>query len=134
MWLCYDFQLAYYSTSKAKQFCNTKWTLYSRHCCDKLRLHLKWQSCSQGAQLVGVILGWLRRPKLATKLRFYVAQKKIGLRYEATAVKLLNIKKSSLILNSFTTNVVRVGTKKVVLCAFCVYLGTKNSRLIGFLR
>jgi len=54
---------------KAKQFWDlTKWTLYSAHQSNKLRLNLKWQSCSQGAQLLGVIFGWLRRPKLAKKL------------------------------------------------------------------
>ena len=38
---------------------------------------------------MGVIFGWLSRRKLAEKLRFYVAQKKSGLRYETIAVKLL---------------------------------------------
>ena len=38
---------------------------------------------------MGVIFGWLRRPKLAEKLRFYVARKKSGRRYATIAVKLL---------------------------------------------
>ncbi len=61
---------------KAKQFRDWKWTLYSAHISKKHRLNLKWQSCSQWAQLLGVIFGWLRRPKSAKKLRFYVARKK----------------------------------------------------------
>ena len=40
---------------------------------------------------MGVIFGWLRRPKLAKKLRFYVARKKSGRRYATIAVKLLSI-------------------------------------------
>jgi len=47
-------------------------------------------SCSQGAPLLGVIFGWLRRQKLAKKLRIYVAREKSGRRYATTAVKLLN--------------------------------------------
>jgi hypothetical protein len=62
---------------KAKQFWDPKWTLYSAHRSNKHHLNLKWQSCSQGAQLLGVTFGWLRRPKLAKKLRFYVARKKV---------------------------------------------------------
>jgi hypothetical protein len=53
---------------KAKQLWDPKWTLYSAHQRNKHRLNLKWQSCSQEAQLLGVIFGWLRRPKLAKKL------------------------------------------------------------------
>ena len=41
---------------------------------------------------MGVIFGWLRRRKLAEKLRFYEAQKKSGRRYATTAVKLLTVK------------------------------------------
>jgi len=50
---------SYYRTFllvKAKQFWDPKWTLYSAHQSNKHRLNLKWQSCSQGAQLLGVIL------------------------------------------------------------------------------
>ena len=71
--------VSYYRTFllvKAKQFWDPKWTVYSAHQSNKHRLILKWQSCSQGAQLLGVIFGWLRRPKLVKKVRFYVAQKK----------------------------------------------------------
>ena len=91
--------------------CFSNWTLYSAHQSNKHRLNLKWQSCSQGAQLLGVIFGWLRRPKLAKKLRFYVARKKSGHRYYAiTVVKLL----SSCLSNTATMLVA------LVLCTHCL--------------
>ena len=59
------------------EFSNKKGTLYSRHWCNKHRPWKSGQGCSQRAQLFAVIFGWLRRPKLATKLRFYEGQKKV---------------------------------------------------------
>ena len=39
---------------------------------------------------MGVIFGWLRRPKLAEKLRFYEASKKNGRISATVVVKLFN--------------------------------------------
>ena len=71
-----------------------KRTLYLRHRKNKLRKNKSGHDTrvarDQRAQLLGVTLGRLRGQKLAEILIFYVGQKKSGLRYETTAVKLLN--------------------------------------------
>ncbi len=75
MWSVISFLASLY-TSCLHQFHGTKWTPYSSHWCHNLCNGASGHSYSQRAQLVGVIFGRLRRPKLAKKLRFYKASKK----------------------------------------------------------
>ena len=64
---------------------------------------------------MGVIFGWLRRPKLAKKLRFYEARKKSGRRYATIAVKLLKLKSSAIRRYLWLAEAAKIGDETTIL-------------------
>ncbi len=76
---------------KAKQFRDPKWTLYSRHQCNKLRTNVKHQYSSRRAQLHLELSNVVNGQKFEKLLTLNEAQENLWAKYGPIAIKLLTL-------------------------------------------